>query len=219
MTKYEPVFWDIETTSVNPIAQHWHHGHSYDARVTCIGIATLSGWRDSDLFSGVEYNDRMLHDADEYVLLEVARDRMQYYCDAIREKGKVPFIVGWNSRFFDHPYFSARAGSYRIDPGPIASQVKRLDMMEPAAQDCGKAGYAVSQDDYANRLGIDVIDDTDGSDMPEFFDNGEMDKIVYHCREDIKVMCNIFVQEKEMFMDYFFDHYDIMKDAVYPVEV
>lgn len=213
MTKYEPVFFDIETTGLNPLAQEWHGEVNHDAQVLCIAIGTLVDWREGD--SGHKKNIEVLSGDSEYSLLEQLRNRADNIITRIEsgvdgvavndDEHRSVFLVGYNSRQFDHPYLGARYARYRQDSWPFGYGVKRLDMMR-AFDDWG------SQDDKAKENGIEVTDEIDGSDIPDLYKRGEWDKIEHHAREDLDVLMDLFVEVKDDAMAQFYQHYDIDQD-------
>jgi uncharacterized protein YprB with RNaseH-like and TPR domain len=207
MTDMEPIFWDIETTGLNPMAQYWWDG-KMAARVTAIGIGRLHGWRDADDYSDVDAEVKCLYDGDEYNLLKVFTDRLESHVADINEGGKSPFIVGWNSRQFDHPYIGARYARLRLSNEWVNNSLHRLDMMRPLGDDDVMSKRYPSQDDYAEALGIEVYDELDGSDMPKAYERGEWHKIKQHVEADVDVMMKVFFMKAEACYEELYHHYD-----------
>lgn len=205
--KYEPILWDIETTGLNPMAQHWWNGQ-LAAQVTAIGLVKLDGWRDAEGLDDYDKEIKVLWDGDEYRLLNVFKDRLEDIVHGIRESGKEPFIVGWNSRNFDHPYIAARYGRKRLENQYINHSLKRLDMMRPLGDDEVIEKRHPKQDEYAEALGFEVYDELDGSDMPKAFEREQWDKIDQHVRADVDVMADIFVERAEACYEELYNHYD-----------
>lgn len=217
MKKYTPIFWDIETTGTNPIAEEWHNGEMYDARITAVGIGWLEEeWRRKE----TEIKTDVIWDEDEYNLLKGVRRNFKQKIKEIEYGGNEAFIVSYNGRKFDHPYIASRYARYRQRQDYLNNNIKRLDMMRLASkEEYGNSKFSVSQDEYAEKLGIEVEDETTGKDMPEYYENKEWKKIEYHCREDIKVMVKIFLEKKQKYMEWFYNHYDINKEADFTEEV
>jgi len=222
MVRYEPVIWDIATTGLNPMAEYWW-SNEMAAQVTAFGMATVDGWRNTSDPDMVDIDVTVLYDADEYRLLNVAKDRFwkaftEAYVDddGSDEDGEdvEPLMVGFNSRQYDHPYAGARYSRKRINGEPFSHGAKRLDMMRVASNKTDLKGYP-SQDEYAKYLGEDIPDEFDGSMMPGFFDNGHMDKIASHVEADAKELARLFVVDKEDAMEEFYNHYDIDKSPVF----
>lgn len=212
MVQHEPIFFDIETTGLNPMVPHWYK-NQLEARVTAIAMGRIHGWADASDPDDCDIEVQVWSDSDEYNLLKVVNERFTTAMDnAGHHMDREPFLVGYNSRQYDHPYLGARYARKRLDGELFNHRYKRLDMMREASipQDhaLGPKTFP-SQDDYAEYLGIPVDDDTDGSDMPQFYEEGKWDKIRYHCEEDVKVMCRIFMERRESMMQTFYDHYDI----------
>lgn len=207
--RYEPVFFDIETTGLNPMAKSGWNGADYDAHVTAVGVGRLKNWR-SDRY-GCEKVIEVFCETNEYYLLKTVREHMAKLETSIEGDVTGPdnhpstptemFLVGYNSRSFDHPYICARFSRFRQNPFPFGYRKKRLDMSRLFG------GY-ISQDDAAAKCGVEVVDDSDGSDMPQLFEEGDLEAIEYHCKEDIRVMMEMFMEKREEAMDHLFGHYD-----------
>lgn len=219
MTKYVPVFWDIETTGLNPMAEYWWNGGRNE--VICVCVATVEDWEDE----GEEVNIHSFTGDSEYPLIQEVREGMYtilsdiegWNWDDIYEPSEEDvdpeaFLVGFNSRSFDHTFWSARCGRLRQSNWPFGHQRKRLDAMRVCRNRCGYE-YQDSQDDIAEDIGIEMADDTvDGSDVPELYENGQMDLIENHARADVKDLVGIFMEFREEMLAEFYDHYDIEKD-------
>lgn len=226
MVRYEPVIWDIESTGTNPLAQHWWSG-SIAAQVTAVGMATVDGWRRSSNPEDVDLEVTVLFDSDEYRLLNVMKDRFweafnNAYLGEEDDDGDSepvrPVLVGYSSRNFDHPYVGARYSRKRIDGSPFTYGTKRLDMMRVAGDKEDLRRYP-SQTEYAELMGYYVEDEYDGSQMPDFFENKEWDKIKSHVRADAKELARCFVADREAAMRHFYGHYDIDKVPMFQTGV
>jgi len=126
---HEPIFFDIETTGFDPMPQAGWDDSSYDPRVTAIGLATADNWRSAEGPEDVETDTKVLYDSSEYRLLEVAAERLDEIGSEVMADGDAPFLVGYNSRKFDHPYLGARYARLRIDGSRFNRLAQRLDMM------------------------------------------------------------------------------------------
>lgn len=206
--KYEPLFYDIETTGGNPLAEEWQDGVDLDGRVTCVGFGWFENWREADSWGDVEFETRTVWDESEYRLLRLAREQAENVNENVHPDAEL-FRVAWNIKKFDDPYMAARLRRFNQDLGFVGSDVKRLDMMKPASDD--KFGFQrpYGESDYAAHIGVEVRDSTDGGDMPGFFIDGEWEKIGYHCDEDVKVMMEIFWRKREVMMNWFYDKHDV----------
>jgi len=216
---HEPIFFDIETTGFNPMAQSWYDSTDYDGRVTAIGMAKSPDWRGTDEPEDVTVDDKVLYDSSEYRLLGLAATRLQEWVNEIRSGGDTPFLVGFNSRQFDHPYIGARYSRLRIDGSLFTSDLQRLDMMRALGERWTEVGRYPSEDDCLEAVGIDSDDPFDGSDMPDFYGDGRWDDIATHVREDTKEMVKLFALTKKECMAEYYDHYDIEADPVFNREV
>lgn len=200
---YWPIFWDIETTGLNPLAQEFW-SETQAAQVTAVGLGTIRNWDEGPEPSQADYQVECVFDEDEYRLLDNLADR----ATALDYRGE-PFLVGYNSRQFDHPYIGARYSRFRLDGGPFVHGWKRLDMMRVAGSDPATPKRYPKEGEYASALGVEVEDPYDGSDMPGAFKNGEWDKIITHVEADVEESMRMFVKRKGRMMEHFFDHYDI----------
>jgi len=215
MTQYKPVFFDIETTGLNPMAQHFWNSSDYAAQVTAVGIGTVDQWRDNQSIEEAEYDTQVFINSSEYQLLQNVEERIEAKLDHIRGKDKVPYLVGFNSRNFDHPYIGARFSRLRLDGSAFTHREKRLDMMRALGKHWDEISRYPSEDDCLEALGIDSDDPHDGSDMPAAFEEGNFEAIITHVRADVKEMMKLFVAKKEECVGEFFDHYDIEQDATF----
>lgn len=216
---HEPIFFDIETTGFNPMAQSWYDSTDYDGRVTAVGMGRSPDWRGTDDPAEVTVDLKVLYDSSEYRLLDLAETRLQEWVNEIRSSGDTPFLVGFNSRQFDHPYIGARYSRLRIDGSLFTSDLQRLDMMRALGERWPEVGRFPSEDDCLEACGIVSDDEFDGSDMPEFYGDGRWDDIASHVREDTREMVALFAVTKEECMAEYYDHYDIEADAVFNREV
>jgi len=219
MTRYEPIFFDIETTGLNPMAQEWWDNQTSGARVTAVGLGRVEGWRDSDDPDDCEFTTKVLTDESEYRLLQVAAERLEnmswYYTDRDVEA----FLVGHNSRQFDHPYIGARYSRLRLDGSLFTYVLKRLDTMRALGKHWDEVSRYPSEDDVLEILGIESDDPYDGSDMPDAYAERNWDAIKTHVEADVEEMMEMFVRLSEPCMEEFYDHYDVPKDASFTEEV
>jgi len=206
-----PVFWDIETTGLNPLARDfWSNG--MEAQVTAVGFGTIRNWDQGPDAEQADLQIEAVWDTSEYRLLQSLEDAVKSI-----DYGGEPFFVGYNSRNFDHPYLGTRFARLRQNGEPFNSEWKRLDMMRVAGKDPAISKRYPKEGEYATSLGVDVPDDYTGADMPDAFANEEWDKIVEHVNADVKESMLMFCKRKGLMMDTFFDHYDIDAEGP-PVE-
>lgn len=217
--KYEPVFFDIETTGLNPMAQEWWDNETHGARVTAIGIGTVDGWRDTTDPEDCDIDVKVLTDESEYRLLNVARERLKEVEAEIFDNGGEAFLVGHNSRQFDHPYLGARYARLRLDGRAWNDILKRLDTMRALGKNWNEVGRFPKEDDVLDVLGIESDDPYTGADMPNAYAERNWDAIKTHVRHDVNDMAKLFVVLSEPCMEEFYDHYDIDKDASFTEEV
>lgn len=222
--KYEPVLFDIESTGFNPAVEPWSYHHDRPSCVISIGFGTLSNWRDSNNDGDIDVevlsidnsNDRAMNV--EHTLLKEIDRKVKSISSEInnREGDWEMFLVGFNSRGFDHPYLGARYARHRMGSPLINHRAKRLDMSNALKEEFGKFN---SQDDWVDRFGIETNDDTTGAQVPEWFDDNRIDKVEKHNYWDVKEMCEIFLKFKEEMMEHFYRHYDIDSEANFRNEV
>lgn len=223
---YEPIFFDIETTGLNPLSQAWHYNAQHDAEVICIGIGVLSNWVGDTKNTTMDVE--VLTGESEYELLDDAFDEvMEFIYKAKTENGDERdmqemfneddyFFVGWNNRTFDHPYMGARYSRYRMDPYPFSHGWKRLDAMKAIQKETGRIW---SQDDWMEEIGVMHEDDITGKEVPDLYAKGEVEPIIDHCEADIYDLMDIFMDDRRAMMAYFFDHYGIDADPSYATTV
>jgi len=176
--------------------------------------------READEWDDVDCTVRTVYDSSEYALLEELQDVFGELMDiaADGEDSDEGFLVGFNSRSFDHTYLGARFARKRLDGWPLTYGAKRLDMQRVCNGERQFGSYP-SQDDVAKELGLDVPDEYDGSDMPELIEDGLYEEVASHAQADVEELCQIFFELREEGMEEFYDHYDIEKDANYVREV
>jgi len=212
MTKYQPIFWDIETTGTNPLAQEWYSGEMA-ARVTSVAIGKAHGWREADSFEEAEYDVKAYWDEEEYRLLKVVRQRLKERINDIvmDDSNNEPVLVGWNSRNFDHPYMGARYARLRLNGSDFNNTLKRLDMMRALGNDEVMEKMYPGQDDYAKELGIEVNEELTGKDMPKAYRAEDWGKIQQHAEDDVREMMKTFVEKKGDCYEELYWHYDDIK--------
>lgn len=208
MSRYKPVFFDIETTGFNPMTPRWY-SDSIAAEVTAVCIGEIRDWADD----GKERrsNTFVNRGGQEYETIEEVRDHLEFIEQKYERNGWEPFLVGHNVIQFDVMYWSARCARLRQSPYPISNGWRRLDTMRalelPADANGGSSRYP-GQQDYADWLGLDYVDRLDGSDMPQAFADGDYDEIATHVRDDVTTLMEIFMREREDMVDELWGHYD-----------
>lgn len=215
MTKHTPVFFDIETTGLNPMAQHFWSEVDQAAQVTAVGIGTVDGWREGQSWDEADYGVEVYVNDSEYQLLQNLERTMEAKLDHIRKDGTEPFLVGFNSRNFDHPYIGARFARLRLDGSAFNHRTKRLDMMRALGKHWDEVKRYPSEDLCLDAAGIESDDPYDGSDMPSAFAEGNHEAIITHVEADVEEMMKLFVHKKELCMQEYYDHYDIEQDATF----
>lgn len=216
---YEPVFFDIETTGLNPMAQEWWDNTELGAQVTAIGIGWIENWREGQSIDDVNFHQEVYSNKSEYRLLETIADKMEARCEYMESSDKEPILVTFNGRQFDHPYLGARFARLRLDGSVFNSRYKRLDMMRALGTRLEGVGRFPSEDDCLEELGLGSDDPHDGSDMPGYFADGDLKSIREHVRHDVLEMLKLFVETKQHCMEEFYNHYDVDKDANFVEEV
>lgn len=201
MSKYKPVFFDIETTGFDPRIPDWWDGKPAP-RVTAVAIGIIHDWEDDGV-------DRELltvvnEGGEEYELIEETRRRMRSIEKELDGRGEVPFLVGHNIIQFDVLYWGARAARYRQNGYPITHGWRRLDTMR--ALELPNKTFP-GQQEYADHLGLDYLDELDGSQMPDAFENGNYSDILDHVVDDVETLMEIFLIEREDMVDEFWGHY------------
>lgn len=227
MTEYKPIFWDIETTGLNPMAQPFWDGGVNE--VVVVVVATVENWEED--IEDVETDITVFSGDSEYKLIKEVREGMHSILSGYEGwddnhveplEGSVnpeAFFVGYNNRSFDHPFYCARAGRLRQSPWPFGHQRKRLDAYRVTTKRLGYP-YTTSQDDLAESIGIELGEDTiDGKDVPRMVEEGKIDLVENHCRTDIEDLVQIFLHKRHEMMMEFFEHYDIDQDPSYGGDV
>lgn len=219
MTTYEPIVWDIETTGLNPMAEYYWSNQPA-AQVAAVGIGWLDGWRDASSWDEVTCSVEVLSSDNEYELLQDTRNAFRSIMDQLRDggDGSEGFLVGYNSRSFDHTYIGARFSRKRIDGSPLTSGAKRLDIQR-VCNSVPDFGQYPAQDDVAEELGVASPDEFTGKDMPGLIEEGRLDEVASHARSDVTDLCRIFYELREDAMDEFYSHYDIEQSGNYVEEV
>lgn len=219
MTQYEPIVWDIETSGLNPMAEHYWNNQPA-AKVAAVGFGILNNWRNASSWEEVECQVEVLYNDDEYELLQ---DVSEVFGDILQQVSGDDgsgegFLVGYNSRSFDHTYIGARYSRKRLNGEPLTHGCKRLDMQR-VCNGAGRFGTFPKQDDVAESLGFATPDEFTGADMPELVSDGRLDDVASHARADVMDLCRIFYELREDAMDEFYDHYDIEQAGNYVEEV
>jgi len=224
--RFEPVFFDIETTGLNPLAQKWWDNTKHDGQVICVGVGVLEDWRGRK--SDAEMHTKVFSNPDEYALMDsIGDDVVNWVEESLGvpipvpgtdswDEQVQPFFVGWNNRSFDHPYMGARFARLRKEGYPFTHGWKRLDAMNAIQS---KTGRIWSQDDWMEEVGVRHEDDITGADVPDMFDSGHIDKIRNHCYTDIQDLQQIFLEDRDAMMQEFYDHYNVPADPDFTEEV
>jgi uncharacterized protein YprB with RNaseH-like and TPR domain len=139
-------------------------------------------------------------------LLKIAQQRLRDFATNIHveDSDYIPFLVGWNSNGFDHPYIGARYARHGLKNSMVNHRWKRLDLMDALGNDEVMSKAYPGQDDYAKRLGIPVDDSVTGADMVNAFKVDDWDTIAEHGRTDVVEMMKVFVERKQDAMDYLY---------------
>lgn len=215
----QPLFFDVESTGLNPLAQEWHNGVSQDAQVTAVAVARMFNWREVEERSDLEIGTQVILEPDEYPLLEACRDRLRAKVDHVLDAGEEPVMVGYNNRVFDHPYLGARFARKRIDGSLWNHKLRRIDMMRVCGKSDRTPKYYNKEDDVVEMLGIETDDTLTGADMPEAFEAGDFDAIHEHVESDTVTLAKLFYEFREEALGEFYDHYDIDRDVDFSDEV
>jgi hypothetical protein len=209
--KYEPIFWDIETTGLNPMAQAWWN-NTMAAQVHTVAFGRIHNWRDVEDWEDAEMEVTVLKNDSEYMLLQEVADKVANIRDGcLTDMGVEPFFTGFNSRNFDHPYISARFGRLRLGCPGLNHSLKRLDVQRAVQKRGDFSKNFPSQNDVAQEHGIPVNTDLTGEDMPRAFERRDWDKIVEHVEDDLNALMSIFVEYRKESVSEFYDHYDEIK--------
>lgn len=209
-----PIFWDIETTGLNPMIEPWMSWED-TARITAIAIGHIPDWDD-------DCKERKLHCVlnegnGEYELIEKAREHVKHVIEDYAFDNELdPVMVGWNIYQFDAPYWSARCGRLRQDPYPFGYGVRRLDMMralELSHDHPNGPKKHPKQQEYAEWLGIEYLDELSGDKMPKAFFDGDYQMIKDHVVDDVEVLMEIFRQERHLCLKELYSHYDDIPDT------
>lgn len=212
----EPIFYDIETTGLNPMIEPWYNQPT--SEVTAIAVGHFPDWQEGG--DMIRIDTYLNTGGEEYELIE---DVLNWFESRYSFTDERMFRVGWNIKQFDDPYLCARCGRLNQDPSPLIKW-DRLDMMRPLEipqwwweenKHDGKNRKYPKQDDYARFLNIEFKEGLDGSQMPEAFKEGEYEKIKDHVVDDMQVMMHIFQKEQDKLLKHFTDHYGMDKADVW----
>jgi predicted PolB exonuclease-like 3'-5' exonuclease len=125
----------------------------------------------------------------EHDCLDLFSFRLKEIVDEIRES---PTFVGWNIATFDLPWLWRKAVQYNLSSLrsfiPKDNRNLYIDLMKVWASEY--RDY-VSLDNCAKFLGIEH-EGGSGSDVFDWWQAGEIDKITYHCQQDIKTTMEIY---------------------------
>lgn len=204
---YVPVFFDIETTGTNPLAEGWHDGVDMEAQVTCVGI----NWSREFPESLDDMKKKTVWNSNEDLLLENLSRVLDTIGQELWARDSKPFFVSYNGNKFDHPYLAARYAKKEMDAHPFVDGWKRLDIFQALIQATGEYW---SEDDWAENIGIEVDDEYTGADMPQKFKERNWNAIFEHVKSDIDILAEIFLDHPSMYMDYFYEKYEMNRDHV-----
>jgi hypothetical protein len=208
MSKYKPVFFDIETTGFNPMTPRWY-SDSIAAEVTAVAVGEMRDWTDGG--DETRCNVFANRGDQEYETIQEVREHLEFIEAKYASNGWTPFLVGHNVIQFDVMYWAARCSRLRQNPYPVSHGWRRLDTMRalslPPSAESGSTNYP-GQQDYADYLGFDYVDRLDGSDMPQAFVDGDYEEIITHVRDDVETLMDIFYHEREDMVNEFWSHYD-----------
>lgn len=150
--------------------------NSMHGQIVCIGYA----------YNGLTNTIKFLPERD---CLELFYFRLKEIVDDIRE---TPTFIGWNIATFDLPWLWRKAVQYNLPSLrafiPKDNRNLYIDLMK-----LWSAEYKdyVSLDNCAKFLGIEH-EGGSGSDVFDWWQSGEIEKIAYHCEQDIKTTMEIY---------------------------
>jgi len=117
------------------------------------------------------------------------------------EKIKDPLLVGYNIRGFDLPFIIVRGIKYNLDINNLLN-APNIDLMQLVSRHCLINGGRTKLHIIAEYLGLENGDETNGSQMPEFYRQGNFKAIEKHCRYDIELTSALYLKLKPL-CDYY----------------
>lgn len=216
MTQIEPIFFDMEATGLNPMAQNWWNNTEHGAQVLVFTFGRLHSWRYNNDYDDADPELDSVYDSNEYRLLKVAHSRLEEHVTGIRNEGWEPVIFGFNIRRYDLPYIGARYARKRLDGSLFTHELRRLDTLHDVATHDDDTEWKPKQHKYAEDLGIEIVEDEfDGKDVPRLFSEGRFEDIQSHCEADVETELRMFLKKRNFFVNQFYDHYNIEAVANY----
>jgi len=107
-----------------------------------------------------------------------------------------PVIIGYNIHHFDLPFILAKALKYELDVSKVLFS-PRIDLMYLVKRYLAN-GMLLSLADITEFFDIENNDDTNGAQMPIFYQNGNFEAIRKHCYSDVEVTYKLYLKLKPL---------------------
>jgi len=174
-----PIVFDIETSGLDPfkdrvLAIAYKMG-SNKPRVMCIGNRNA---------------------ASEKLLLDEFFSRLSLLK---AEENVCPLLIGYNIDGFDIPFLTTRAIlNGMVEESAMLRKFYRADLMHIVTRYLRTNNRHMKLKDVAEALGIDVVDEVNGSDIPRLFEEGNYEAIVKHCISDVELTYQLMLKLKPL---------------------
>jgi len=169
------IILDIETTGIN----------TFKDEIICIGLLD-----DRDIImqyytSNKNKNDHNGNNTTHYSFR--SSDEYNLLCDSLKMIKIInpKHLVGWKISKFDIPFIRSRLLKYdMVEYIKYINKLNIIDLSDFLKDFVVKSDH-IRSDYLSELLGIDIIDDIHGSDVPYLYKIGIIDKILEHNRKDL----------------------------------
>lgn len=157
-------------------------------QILCIGDADADSdpfvWYQQDTYGESHGEDDERELLQRWVTCSICHDERPL------SKQEPRLLVGHNIAAFDLPYIFQRCRILGVElpwwwPAPNTPEWKCDNVFDTMTYWCGTRRSYVSLKDLCWAFGIQCTDEIDGSQVHDAYRNGEIDKIVEHCRSDV----------------------------------
>ena len=180
--KFLPVVFDIETEGLDPfknkvLAIAWKVGHENP-----IAMCMEKG-----------------NAATEKQLLDLFFSKLNSLSEVASEEDIRPLLVGYNILGFDIPFLTTRAiVNGMIEKSATLRKFYRVDLMHLVTRYLRTNNKHMKLKEVAEALGIDVVDEVEGADVPELFEEENYRAILGHCVSDVMLAYQLMLKLKSL---------------------
>ena len=177
-----PVVFDIETEGLDPfknkvLAIAWKVGHENPIAM-CVKKENAAG---------------------EKQLLDLFFSKLNSLSEVGSEEGIRPLLVGYNILGFDIPFLTTRAiVNGMIEESATLRKFYRVDLMHLVTRYLRTNNKHMKLKEVAEALGIGVVDEVEGADVPELFEEENYKAIMEHCISDVKLAYQLMLKLKPL---------------------